>query len=421
MQPTIDPELQALCPPLSADELGQLEANILQDGVRDPLKVWAGHGILLDGHNRMAICQAHSVPYSVVEIDLPDRSAARVWVRNNQLGRRNLTPAWLIELQLGNKADLAEIGREKRAATLKQNAPTVLSQNDKTDETAPAHNTRQEIAKAAGVSTGTVAQAEIVKRESPELWEKAKSGDETISGAYRKTRAEQKKRVLDEEKVKIAAQTRESPDAPVVVCASYRDWLSQQPQCDLLLTDPPYSTDVDDVGAFAADWLPLALGKVKATGRAYVCIGSYPKELLSYLSVPSGDMILEDVLVWTYRNTLGPSPSHAYKRNWQAILHYRGREAPPLDCPEMLEQFSVHDINAPDGRQGDRFHSWQKPDKLAERFIRHSTQPGALVLDPFVGTGTFVLAAARLGRIGSGCDISPEILDIAEDGGCARI
>ncbi len=35
----------------------------------------------------------------------------------------------------------------------------------------------------------------------------------------------------------------------------------------------------------------------------------------------------------------------------------------------MTEQFSVQDINAPDGRLGDRFHAWQKPDELAERVI----------------------------------------------------
>ena len=84
----------------------------------------------------------------------------------------------------------------------------------------------------------------------------------------------------------------------------------------------------------------------------------------------------------------------------------------------MNEQFTVLDINAPDGRLGDRYHTWQKPDALAERLIRHSSQPGARVIDPFCGTGTFLLAAARLGREASGCDVSEEMLKIAQERGC---
>ena len=210
-------------------------------------------------------------------------------------------------------------------------------------------------------------------------------------------------------------------ELPSITLSSYADWLPGQPDCDLLLTDPPYSTDVDDIDEFAAEWLPMALGKVKPTGRAYVCIGAYPEELRAYLNIDApAHLKLTNILVWTYRNTLGPSPKMGYKLNWQAILYYEGVDAPPLNCPEMVEQFAVQDINAPDGRQGDRWHAWQKPDALAERFVRHSTKPGDIVLDPFACTGTFILAAAKLGRKGHGCDIDPENLSIAMERGCER-
>ena len=45
--------------------------------------------------------------------------------------------------------------------------------NDNADQ---KHNTQNEIAKAAGVSTGKVAQAEIVRREAPELWAALRRG-----------------------------------------------------------------------------------------------------------------------------------------------------------------------------------------------------------------------------------------------------
>ena len=69
----VDPELSILIPPLQPEELAQLEANILAEGCRDPLVVW--QGILLDGHNRLRICEKHGIPYKVVEIDLPDSDA----------------------------------------------------------------------------------------------------------------------------------------------------------------------------------------------------------------------------------------------------------------------------------------------------------------------------------------------------------
>ena len=67
-----------------------------------------------------------------------------------------LPHAWIIDLELGNKADLAEIGRAKYSATVGRPAANIVVKND---NDLPKHNTRNEIAKAAGVSTGKVAQS----------------------------------------------------------------------------------------------------------------------------------------------------------------------------------------------------------------------------------------------------------------------
>lgn len=47
---------------------------------------------------------------------------------------------------------------------------------------------------------------------------------------------------------------------------------------------------------------------------------------------------------------------------------------------------------------------------LAERAILHTTKPGALVLDPFCGTGTSLIAARRNGRRAVGIDLSLDSL-----------
>lgn len=137
----INPEFEALIPPLSKEEFAQLEQNILDQGIIDPLVVWeklvevgektknykcysdgvrykncdvrldmdlwscdyCGHNvaeaeyeyILLDGHNRYRIAQKHDVKFEVHVIDDScswDKSDAMEWMDKNQLGRRNLSP-----------------------------------------------------------------------------------------------------------------------------------------------------------------------------------------------------------------------------------------------------------------------------------------------------------------------------------------
>ena len=185
-----------------------------------------------------------------------------------------------------------------------------------------------------------------------------------------------------------------------------------------MLTDPPYSTDVEDIDEFAQSWLPNALEHVKPTGSAYVFTGAYPEELRAYLNVKIPEhMKMKQILIWTYKNTLGNNPRDRYKQNYQTCLFYRGIDAPELDCPLTSEQWAVQEINAPDGRIGDRYHAWQNPLEIAERFIRHSTKQGEIVFDPFACTGTFLLAASKLGRNGYGFELKAENAEIARKRG----
>ena len=87
----IDPEFQSKIPPLTEAEFKQLEENILSDGeVREPIITW--NGIIVDGHNRYKIIQAHpELPWKTKEMKFADKWAAFDWMYKNQLGRRNLT------------------------------------------------------------------------------------------------------------------------------------------------------------------------------------------------------------------------------------------------------------------------------------------------------------------------------------------
>jgi site-specific DNA-methyltransferase (adenine-specific) len=75
---------------------------------------------------------------------------------------------------------------------------------------------------------------------------------------------------------------------------------------------------------------------------------------------------------------------------------------------------SVWRIKAPHGaekRHGR--HPTQKPFELVERCLLSSTNPGDLVLDPFLGSGTTGVAAARLGRRFVGIEMNTAFLETA--------
>ena len=91
MELIIDAEFRDLLPPLTDDEKKQLEENILRDGIRDPLVIWKGHNILLDGHYRYNIARQHGLSFETVEQELPNRDAALIWIVQNQCVRKNLS------------------------------------------------------------------------------------------------------------------------------------------------------------------------------------------------------------------------------------------------------------------------------------------------------------------------------------------
>ena len=61
----------------------------------------------------------------------------------------------------------------------------------------------------------------------------------------------------------------------------------------------------------------------------------------------------------------------------------------------------------------ERWHPNEKPQELVQRFIAWTTMPGDLVLDPFMGSGTTLVAAKNLGRRAIGIEIEERYCEIA--------
>ena len=54
-----------------------------------------------------------------------------------------------------------------------------------------------------------------------------------------------------------------------------------------------------------------------------------------------------------------------------------------------------------------------KPIELIAQMLANSTHPGELVYDPFMGSGSTVIAAHQLGRVGYGVELEPGYLAVA--------
>lgn len=75
------------------------------------------------------------------------------------------------------------------------------------------------------------------------------------------------------------------------------------------------------------------------------------------------------------------------------------------DCPAMRANTPIHAETTG--------YPTQKPERLLERIVRAASLPSSRVLDPMCGSGTTLVAAARLGRRAAGIDTSPLACSIA--------
>ena len=186
MRPQIDPEFRALIPPLTPDERQQLEDNIKLDGCRDPLVVW--NGVLLDGHNRLEICEAHQIPYQTVEHSCDSREEAMVWVIRNQFGRRNLPLYVRIELALALEPMLTGASETNRLRNLKYVGDLIDATNS--NYRSPRLSERrgriaQLLGRVAGGSEETFYRVKAIQNRAPaEMHEQLRRGDISINHAY---------------------------------------------------------------------------------------------------------------------------------------------------------------------------------------------------------------------------------------------
>ena len=267
----IDNEFRNYIRHLSNEEFEKLEASILSEGIRDPLVIW--QGILLDGYHRYKIAQEHGLEYKTVEVELPDRDAAKEWILVNQLGRRNLTEqeASYYRGKLYESRKLNHGGDRKSTGNifpLKNTADTIGDEYGVTGRTVKndaqfskavdkvAIEIGEEAKQAillgkAGVPKERVEQLIDIKQKAPEFIEPILKGNISLQKALKAIKKIEREKEIEETLAEIESNAFTPPSK----------------KYDVIVIDPPwpYGTDYDPDGRRSASPYPeMSLEDIKA-------------------------------------------------------------------------------------------------------------------------------------------------------------
>ena len=231
----------------------------------------------------------------------------------------------------------------------------------------------------------------------------------------------------------------ESPPVGQIVQGDVLEVLPTWPEgcADLVFADPPFNIRYqydqyrDDLPPheyleWTAKWIDACLRVLVATGTFWIAIGDeYAAEIRAMMRRRAA---LRNWVIWHY--TFGQSCRGKFNRGHTHLLYF-------VKDPKHFT-FNADAVRIPSDRQlkyADRranpkgklpddvwtysrvcgtfkervgWHPCQMPVRLLERIVAACSKPGDLVLDPFAGSGTTLMAAARLGRRWTGVELSEQ-------------
>jgi DNA modification methylase len=188
---------------------------------------------------------------------------------------------------------------------------------------------------------------------------------------------------------------------------------------DMTFTDPPYNVDYrskgrkkqriqnDALGEGFAQLLYDACVNILAVtkGAVYVCMSSSELHTLRTAFAEAGGHWSTFVIWAKDRFTLGRSD---YQRQYEPIL-YGWRSGTDHYWCGARDQGDVWFLKRPAKND---LHPTMKPVELVERAIRNSSKSRDIVLDPFGGSGTTLIAAERAGRRARLIELDPRYCDV---------
>lgn len=188
----------------------------------------------------------------------------------------------------------------------------------------------------------------------------------------------------------------------------------------LMVTDPPYGVefDPDKRNRFLKDSSKRATGRVMNDDRVdwREAWALFPGDVAYVWHAPTATSEVQDSLkahkfemrsqiVWS-KTHFSISRGHYHWQHelcWYAVrgsTHWTGNGA----------QSTIWPI---DHRKSETGHSTQKPIDCMQRPMENNSSAGQAVYDPFVGSGTSIIAAERTGRVCHAIEINPAFVDVA--------
>ena len=200
--PVVLPEMAELLPPLSEEQLGALEADLLKNGCYTSIIVNEDL-VVIDGHNRKSLCDKHGLPYQMLVFAFDDLLEAKQWALDTQKGRRNLDKWELGKIALKLKPELEARAKSNQSAAggdkTDMGALLVISQ-----KALPPVNTRKEMAEAVGIGDQTMGRIMQINEHAPAAVKEALDKKElSINQGYQITKQVED---LPEEQREQAAQ-----------------------------------------------------------------------------------------------------------------------------------------------------------------------------------------------------------------------
>jgi DNA modification methylase len=197
----------------------------------------------------------------------------------------------------------------------------------------------------------------------------------------------------------------------------------------LMVTDPPYGVSYDPAWRDVAAKYSPSMGNRKdtATGRvqndnrsdwsdawalfhgeiAYVWHGE--RQLVGIAEqLNAAGFDTRNLIVWA-KSHLVISRGHYHSQHetcWYAV-----RSAATAHWSGDRKQTTLWQIDLP--RKSETGHGAQKPVECMRRPIENNSSPGQAVYDPFVGSGTTIIAAEMTGRTCHAIELSPAYVDVA--------
>lgn len=191
---------------------------------------------------------------------------------------------------------------------------------------------------------------------------------------------------------------------------------------DCILTDPPYGVDANNFGSQTGqvhgyeDTRDYALSCYQALATEGYRVTKSTAVLYAFCDIRSfNDIAFEFELagwkvwpvpfIWAKTNGMLPRPEHGPRRTYEAIVYATKGNA-------LYHKTGTGDVIIQPQREA-LAHGAQKPVALYAELLARSTLPGAIVLDPFCGSGTIFPAANAAKVIAYGIEISEEYYNLS--------